>query len=91
MATGLPLVKSVLTPLASVLIPLGLSTGISAADTAIQKTIYGLDTTALIISNKKIENIIKIVKSLEESRFSMKGISEAITNETKEQKRRFYF
>ena len=91
MATGLPLVKSVLTPLASVLIPLGLSTGISAADTAIQKKIYGLDTTALIISNKKIENIIKIVKSLEESRFTMKGISEANTNETKEQNRSFYF
>ena len=83
--------KSFLTSLAkSVLIPLGSSTGISAADTAIEKKIYGLDTTAFIISNEKIENIIKIVKSLEESRFLMKGISEAITNETKEQKRRFF-
>ena len=44
--------KSVLTPLAkNVLLPLGLLAGMSAADAAIQKKIYGLGTTALIISN----------------------------------------
>ena len=42
MTTGLPLMKSVLTPLAeSVLLPLGLSVGTSAADAAIKKKIYG--------------------------------------------------
>ena len=38
MTSGLPLIKSVLTPPAkSVLLPFGLSAGISAADAAIQK------------------------------------------------------
>ena len=54
--------ESVLTPLAkSVLIPLGLSWGMSLADAAIQNKIYGSGhrlnlvsrTTALIISNEK--------------------------------------
>ena len=38
MTAGLPLIKRVLTPLdKSVLLPLGLSGGVSAADTSIQK------------------------------------------------------
>ena len=87
--------KGVLTPSAkSVLLPLGLSAGMSAADAAIQKKIYGpgcpsdlaLRTTALIISNEEMEDIIKIVKSLEESGLLIKEISETIKNETKEQK-----
>ena len=40
MTAGLPLTKRVLAPLAkSVLIPLGLSAGMSAADAAVQKKI----------------------------------------------------
>ena len=59
-----------LTPLAkSILIPLALPAGMSAADAAIQKKIYGSDTTALKISNKEMEDIMKIVKSLQESGF----------------------
>ena len=55
--------KSVITPLVkSVLIPLGLSAGTSAADAAIQKEIYGSGTIALIISNEEMEDIMKIVK-----------------------------
>ena len=55
MTAGLPLMKSVLTPLAkSLLILLGLLAGMSAADAAIQKKFYGLGTTALIISNEEI-------------------------------------
>ena len=47
------------TPLAkNVLLPLGLSAGMSAVDVAIQKKIYGSGTTALIISNKEMEDII---------------------------------
>ena len=57
MTAGLPLMKSVLTPLAkSLLIVLGLLAGMSAADAAIQKKFYGLGTTALIISNEEIIN-----------------------------------
>ena len=39
----------------------------SAADSAIQKKIYGSGSTTLVISNKEMEDIMKIVKSLEES------------------------
>ena len=47
MIAVLPLMKSVLTPLAkSVLWPLGLPTGMSVADAAIQKKIYGSGATA---------------------------------------------
>ena len=83
--------KSVLISLVkNVLIPLGLSAGMSSADAAIQKNIYGSGhpshTTALIISNKGIEDIMKILKSLEESKLLIKEISETIKNEAKEQK-----
>ena len=46
-------------------------------------------TTALIILNEEIKDIMKIVKSLEESGFLIQGISETIKNETKKQKRGF--
>ena len=73
--------KSLLTPLAkSVFLSLRLSAGISAADAAIQKKIDGSDKTALIISNEEMEDIMKIVKSLEESGLLIKGISETIKN-----------
>ena len=81
MTAGLPLMKSVLTTLPkNVLLPLGLSTGMSAGDAAIQKKIYGSETTALVISNEEMEDIMKIVKSLEESGLLIKGISETIEN-----------
>ena len=57
MTAGLPLMKSVITLLAkSVLLPLGLSAGMSATDAAIQKNIYGRGTTALINLNLKNED-----------------------------------
>ena len=68
MTAGLPLMKNVLTPLPkSVLIPLGLTAAASATDAAIQNKIYESETTALIISNEEMKDIIHIVKSLEKS------------------------
>ena len=52
-------------------------------------SIYGSGTTALIISNEEMDNLMKIVKSLEESGLVVKGVSETIKNEGKEQKGRF--
>ena len=87
MTTGLPLMKSVLTSLAkSVLLPLGLSTGTLVADAAIQNKVYGSGTTALIISNKEMEDIMKILKSFEESGLLIQGVSETIKNEAREKK-----
>ena len=84
MTAALLLIKSVLTPLAkSVLILSGLSAGISVANAAIQKTIYGSGTTALIISNEEMEDIMKIVKSREELRLLIKGVKKKIKNEAK--------
>ena len=87
MTAGLPLMKSALMPLAeSVLLASGLSVAMSATDAVIQKKIYGSASTALVISNEEMEDIMKIVKSLEESGLIIKGITETIKNETKERK-----
>ena len=87
--TGLPLMKSVIKPLAkSVLIPLGLTTAASAADTGIHKKISGSghNNTTLIISNDEMDDILKIVKSLEYSGVLLKGVSETIQNEAEDQR-----
>ena len=86
--TGLPLIKNVIKPLAkSVLIPLGLTAAVSTADARIHKKILGSgNITTLIISNDEINDIIKIVKSLEESGLLLKGVIETVQNEVKEQK-----
>ena len=83
------LVGNVLKPLAKgVLIPLGLTAAASATDAAIHPKIFGSGVT-IIISNEETNDIRKIVKSLEESGLLIKGVSETIKNEAKEQKGRF--
>ena len=86
--TGLPLMKSVIIPLAkSVLTPLGLTEAASAADAGIHKKILGSgNKTKLIMSNKDMDDLIKIVKSLGDSGLLLKGITESVQNEIKEQK-----
>ena len=87
--TRLPLMKSVIKPLAkSVLIPLGLTAAASAADAGIHKKILGSghNNITLIISNDEMDYILKIVKSLEDSGVLLKGVSETIHNEAKEQR-----
>ena len=83
------LVGNVLKPLAKgVLIPLGLTAAAAATDAAIHPKIFGSGVT-IIISNEETNDIRKIVKSLEESGLLIKGVSETIKNEAKEQKGRF--
>ena len=85
--TELPLIKNVIKPLAkSVLIPLGLTTAVSAADAGIHKKRLGSGATTLIISNEEMNDIIKIVQALEDSNILLKGVTETVKNETKEQK-----
>ena len=82
--------KNVLTPLAKiVLILLGFTAAASITDAATQKKIYGSGITSLITSNEEMEDIMKIVKSIEKSGLLIKGISETIRNEAKKQKSRF--
>ena len=46
----------------------------------------GSGTTTLIISNDEMNDILKIVKSLENSGVLLKGVSETIQHEAKEQR-----
>ena len=46
----------------------------------------GSGTTTLIISNDEMDDILKIVKSLEDSGVLLKGVSETIQHEAKEQR-----
>ena len=85
--TGLPLIKNVIKPLAkSVLVPLGLIAAASATDAEIHKKILRSENTTLILSNDEINDIIKIIKSLEDSGLLLKGVTETVQNEVKEQK-----
>ena len=68
------------------MIPLELTAAASAADAGIHKKILGSGNTTLIISNNEIEDIIKTVKSLEDSGLLLKGVTETIQDEVKEQK-----
>ena len=88
---GLPLIKSVIKPLAkSVLVPLGLTAAASAADAGIHKKVLGSgrdhNNTILIISKDEMDDILKIVKSLEDSGVLLKGVGKTIQNEAKEQR-----
>ena len=79
MRTGLSSMKNVLASIAkNVQLSLGKTAAASAKDVAIQKQIYRSGITALIISNKEMKYITKIVKSLEESGLLIKDISETI-------------
>ena len=83
---GLALIKNVIKTLAkSDLITLGLTAAVSAADTKIHKKILGSGKTTLIISNYEMEDILKVVKSLQGSGLLIKGVGETIQNEAKEQ------
>ena len=67
------------------LIPLGLKAAASATDTTMHKKKFGSGVTKLTISNEEM-NIMKIVRSLEESGLLIKGVTETIKSEAKEQK-----
>ena len=80
LTTGLPLIRNVLKPLAkSVLIPSGLTVAAFLTDAAIHKKILRSGFTVLIISSEEMM-ISWIVKSLEESRLLLKGVSKTIKN-----------
>ena len=81
--TGLTLIKNVVKPLAkSFLIPLGLTAAASAADAVIHKKILGSgnNKTELLISKDEIEDIMKIVKSLEDFGLLIIRVSETFQN-----------
>ena len=79
MKVAMPLTKNVLAPV-------GLTAAMSAFDGSIKKKMLGSGTTTLIISNDEMNDIRKIVKSLEDSGVLLKGVSETIQYEAKEKR-----
>ena len=72
----------------SLLLILGLTAAASAADAGIHKKILGSghNNTILIFLNDEMDDILKIVQSLEKSGVLLKGVSETIQHEAKEQR-----
>ena len=66
--------------------PLGITAAVSAIDAGIQKKIHDSGTNILIISNKEMNDIMKIIQALADSNILLKGITKTTKNETKEQK-----
>ena len=78
MNVAMPLAKNVLAPL-------GLTAAMSAIDGSIQKKIHG-SGIKLIIEEEDMQDIIKIIKELENSDILLKRVSKTIENEIKEQR-----
>ena len=78
MKVAMPLAKNLLAPL-------GLTAAMSTINGSMQKKIHG-SGVKLIIEQEDMKDIMKIIKALENSGISLKGVSKAIKNETKEQK-----
>ena len=74
MKVAMPLAENVLAPLGCFILRL------------LKKKMLGSGATTLIISNDEMDDILKIVKSLENSRVLLKGVSETIQHEAKEQR-----
>ena len=84
-----PLMKVAVSLATNILARLRITAAASAIDVGIPKKTHSSETTTLIISNEEVNNIIEIVQALEDSNILLKGITETIKNETKEQKGRF--
>ena len=82
MKVAIPLAKNVL-------VPLGITAAALAIDVGIQKKIHGSGTTTLKVSNKEMNDIMKIVQALEDSNILLKEVTKIIKNQTKEQKGEF--
>ena len=65
--------------------PLGITATASAIDAAIQKKIHSSRTTTLITSDEEMNDIMKIVQTLEDSNILLKGVTKTIKSKIKEQ------
>ena len=78
-------------PLAkNILASLGITAAASVIGAGVQKKIYGSGTTTLIISKKEMNEIMKIIQALEDSKILLKGVAKTIKNETKKTKTRIF-
>ena len=80
-----PLMKVAMPLAKNGLAPLSLTAAMSAIDGSIQKKIHG-SGIKLIIEQNDMNDIIKIIETLENSGILLKGVTKTIENETKEQR-----
>ena len=73
MKVAVPLAKNILAPLA-------ITTAALEIEAGIPKKIHSSRTTILIISNEEINDIVKIVQTLEDSNILLKGVTKTIKN-----------
>ena len=85
-----PLMKFAVPLAKNILALLGVTAAASAIDAESQKKTHGSVTTTLIISNKGMNDIIKIVQAIEDSNILLKEVTKTIKNQTKEQIRRTF-
>ena len=80
-----PLMKVAASIAKNILAPLRITAAASTIDGAIQKKIHSSGAT-LIISNKEMNEIMKIVTALQDSNILLKGAAKTIKNETNKKK-----
>ena len=83
MKVAVPLVKNILAPL-------GITAAASAIDAGIQKEIHGSgcpSSTKLMISNRKMNDIMKIVQALQDANILLKRVNKTIKMKQKKKKR----
>ena len=79
--------KAAVALIKNILAPLGITAAASAIDAGIQRKIHGSgrpSSSTLIISNKEMNHIMKIVQALEHFNILLKGVTKTIKNKTKE-------
>ena len=83
MKVAVPLVKNILAPL-------GITAAASAIDAGIQKEIHGSgcpSSTKLMISNRKMNDIMKIVQALQDANILLKRVNKTIKMKQKKKRR----
>ena len=75
-----PLIKVAVPLPKNILAPLGITAAASAIDAETQKEIHGSGTTTLIVLNKEMNDILKIVQALEDSNILLKEVTKKIKN-----------
>ena len=81
-----PLTKVAITLAKHGLAPLGITAPASTIDAGIQKKLHGSGTTTFIISNKEMNDIMRIVQFFQDSNILLKGVTKTIKSKIKEQK-----
>ena len=90
------LLSKIVSPLMKVAVTLAknilaLTAAASAIDGAIQKKTDGSGTTTLIMSNEEMNDIMKIVQTLEDSNILLKGVTKTIKNKKRTKRRLFLY